>query len=290
MKKGGLGTGLGDLLGLNSINTYDDEGQLNHGIEEVAIEKIITNPDQPRKRFDADELNDLATSIKNYGLIQPIIVCAMGDKFQIVAGERRFRACNLAGLKKIPIIIKDYSSQQKEEIALIENLQRKDLNPIEEAKAYKSLIDKYNFTQEILAEKLGKSRPVITNALRLLTLSPVVVDMVLNEKLSAGHARALAAIKEYPVQASYALAACNKGMSVRQLEIMVSNYLKPQEEKKPIPQVITPELKDLVKNMQHIFGTKIKAVGNNDKGRIFIDYYTQTDLNKIYDLMDKLKG
>ncbi|MEG1609028.1 MAG: ParB/RepB/Spo0J family partition protein, partial [Clostridia bacterium] len=211
------------------------------------------------------------------------------EKFQMIAGERRYRASIIAGLQKVPVIKKDYNQQQKDEIALIENLQRKDLNPIEEAKAYKSLIEKYGFTQDALADKLGKSRPAITNALRLLNLSPAVVDMVQKERLSAGHARCLAGIKDNPaVQASYALAAANKGMSVRQLEVMVYNYLNPQEVKKVAPVVLTPEIKTLVNNMQHIFGTKIKAVGNNEKGRIFIDYYTPSDLNRIYEMIDKL--
>lgn len=288
MKKGGLGVGLESLLGINNIEAYDEKGQLSSGVEEVEIGKVVPNPNQPRKHFDQEELQELATSITNYGLIQPIIVCKNGDKYQIIAGERRYRAAIISGLHKVPIIVKDYSEQQKDEIALIENLQRKDLNPIEEARAYKALIEKYGFTQEELADKLGKSRPVITNSLRLLNLNPAVVEMVLNGKLSAGHARCLAGIKDYAVQASYALAACNKGMSVRQLEIMVYNYLNPQEDKKVAKPVLTPELKDLVNNMQHIFGTKIKAVGNNNKGRIFIDYYTQTDLNRIYEMMDKL--
>lgn len=217
MKKGGLGTsvlgtGLVDLLGITNEPAYDEEGQLSNGVEEVEISKVVPNPNQPRKHFDQAELQELATSIKNYGLIQPIIVCKFGDKYQIIAGERRYRASIIAGLQKLAVVVKDYTEQQKDEISLIENLQRKDLNPIEEAKAYKALIEKYGFTQENLADKLGKSRPVITNALRLLNLNPAVVEMVQSEKLSAGHARCLAGIKDYAVQASYALAAANKGM------------------------------------------------------------------------------
>lgn len=259
-------------------------------VTQIESKLIDTNPNQPRKHFDEDALNELAVSIKNYGVIQPILVCPKeGGRYELIAGERRLRASKMAGLSFIPAIVKRFTQSEMAEIALIENLQREDLNPIEEARAYRSLMEKYGFTQEELADKLGKSRPVIANSLRLLSLNPVVVDMVETGRLSAGHARCLASIKDMGVQATYALAACDKQLSVRQLENMVRAYLKPgKEPKTPKKAFISPELKELVNNMQRTFGTKVKAVGNNEKGRIFIDYYTKDDLIRIYELIDTL--
>lgn len=259
-------------------------------VTQIESKLIDTNPNQPRKHFDEDSLNELAVSIKNYGVIQPILVCPKeGGRYELIAGERRLRASKMAGLSFIPAIVKSFTESEMAEIALIENLQREDLNPIEEARAYRSLMEKYGFTQEELADKLGKSRPVIANSLRLLSLNPVVVEMVETGRLSAGHARCLASIKDMGVQATYALAACDKQLSVRQLENMVRAYLKPgKEPKTPKKAFISPELKELVNNMQRTFGTKVKAVGNNEKGRIFIDYYTKDDLIRIYELIDTL--
>ena len=277
----------------SDFTTYDKNGNLNEGVEIMPLESIVPNPNQPRKKFDESLLEELAVSIKNYGIIQPIIVCpAGGGKYQIVAGERRYRASKLAGIATIPVIKKYYTEKQIKEISLIENIQRQDLNPIEEAQAYKALIDEYDFTQEQLADKLGKSRPVITNSLRLLTLNPVVIDMVVNGRISAGHARCLTSIKDYVVQHTYALACCDKQLSVRQLELMVRNYLKtdpndPERKKKEIPE-LTVELKDLANIMQRKFGTKVNAVGNNNKGRIYIDYYSTADLDRIYEILEKI--
>lgn len=271
------------------ITSYDKDGKLTEGVELMSLAKIITNPNQPRKKFDENLLEELAASIKNYGVIQPIIVCPVGDDtYEIVAGERRYRASKLAGNTTVPVIIKKLSSKQRKEIALIENLQRQDLNPIEEAQAYKALIDEYGFTQEQLADRLGKSRPVITNSLRLLNLNPVVIDMVINGRLSAGHARCLSSIKDYIVQNTYAIAACDKQLSVRQLEIMVRNYLNPKNKDKKVVE-LPVELKDLANIMQKKFGTKVNAVGTNNKGRIYIDYYTAEDLDRIYDILAKIK-
>lgn len=259
-------------------------------VTQIESKLIDTNPNQPRKHFDEDALNELAVSIKNYGVIQPILVSPKdGGRYELIAGERRLRASKIAGLSFIPAIVKKFTESEMAEIALIENLQREDLNPIEEARAYRALMENYGFTQEELADKLGKSRPVIANSLRLLSLNPVVIEMVETGRLSAGHARCLAAIKDMGVQATYALAACDKQLSVRQLENMVRAYLKPgKEPKTPKKAFISPELKELVNNMQRTFGTKVKAVGNNEKGRIFIDYYTKDDLIRIYELIDNL--
>lgn len=260
--------------------------KVKDGVRIIKIDSIETNPDQPRTRFDHAALQELAASIKNYGVIQPILVTELGDgKYELIAGERRMRASMLAGLSTIPCIVKSFTESDRAEIALIENLQREDLNPVEEAKAYRALMDKSGMTQEELANKLGKSRPAIANSLRLLTLSPNVLELVEAGRLSAGHARTLAVIKDQKVQESYAKAAADKKMSVRQLERMVAHYLNP---KKPTRIYNSPELKELVNNMQHTFGTKVKAIGNNEKGRIYIDYYTKDDLIRIYDLVEQL--
>ena len=291
MKKTGQGLGLGALFSdyTTEITTYDVNGDLNKGVEEMDIEMIIPNPDQPRKNFDEEQLNELAISIKRYGVIQPITVVKNGLKYIIIAGERRYRACKIAGLKQIPVIVKDYTEKECKEIALIENLQRSDLNTIEEATAFRKLIDEYNLSQEELANNLGKSRPVIANSLRLLTLHPEVQKLVVEGRLSAGHARCLVSVKDYSVQLKYAIAAADKKMSVRELELMVNAYLNPNKETPKKTIKLSSELKEFVNDMQRIFATKVKIIGNEEKGRIYMDYYTKDDLQRIYELMDSLK-
>ncbi len=291
MKKTGQGLGLGALFSdyTADITTYDVNGDLNKGVEEMDIELIIPNPEQPRKNFDEYLLNELAISIKRYGVIQPITVVKNGLKYIIIAGERRYRACKIAGLKKIPVIVKDYTEKECKEIALIENLQREDLNPIEEAVAFRKLIDEYNLSQEELANNLGKSRPAIANSLRLLTLHPQVQKLVVDGRLSAGHARCLVSIKDYDAQIKYANAAADKKISVRELEMMVNAYLNPNKETPKKTIKLTQELKEFVNDMQRIFATKVKIVGNEEKGRIYMDYYTKDDLQRIYELIDSLK-
>ena len=280
---------LSDVFELSGAKSYDESGNLVEGVEEIKLGLIDTNPDQPRKNFDSDALDELARSIGQYGVIQPIILSPSGGRFVIIAGERRFRAAKLAGLEKIPAIVRRLDEMERREIALIENLQREDLNPIEEATAYKTLMERFDLTQEELAAKLGKGRPTVANSLRLLNLAPAVQEMLIDGRLTAGHARALVIIKDPAVQVSYAMAACDRKLSVRQLEYMVQRYVNP-EKKKPVPKTpLSPELKGLVKDMQHIFATKVKAVGTHDKGRIYIDYYTQSDLQRIFELIERLK-
>ena len=185
--------------------------------------------------------------------------------------------------------MRDYNDMERKEIALIENLQREDLNPIEEAMAYKTLMGQYNLTQEELANKLGKGRPTVANSLRLLHLAPAVQEMLVSGRLTAGHARALVIIKDPAVQVSYAMAAKDKQLSVRQLEFMVQKYVNPEKKKKAPRTPLAAELKGLVNDMQRVFATKVKAVGSNDKGRIFIDYYTKDDLQRIFELIEVLK-
>ena len=278
-----------DVFELSGAKAYDESGNLLEGVEEIDLRYIDANPDQPRKNFDTDALDELARSIAQYGVIQPIILSPDGGRFTVVAGERRLRAAKIARLKKIPAIVRRLDDVERREIALIENLQREDLNPIEEATAYKTLMERFDLTQEELASRLGKGRPTVANSLRLLNLAPAVQEMLIAGRLTAGHARALVIIKDPVVQTTYAQAACDKNLSVRQLEFMVQRYVNP-EKKKPVPKTpLSPELKGLVKDMQHIFATKVKAVGTHDKGRIYIDYYTQSDLQRIFELIERLK-
>ena len=278
-----------DVFELSGAKAYDESGNLLEGVEEIDLRYIDANPDQPRKNFDTDALDELARSIAQYGVIQPIILSPDGGRFTVIAGERRLRAAKIAGLKKIPAIVRRLDDVERREIALIENLQREDLNPIEEATAYKTLMERFDLTQEELASRLGKGRPTVANSLRLLNLAPAVQEMLIAGRLTAGHARALVIIKDPVVQTTYAQAACDKNLSVRQLEFMVQRYVNP-ENKKPVPKTpLSPELKGLVKDMQHIFATKVKAVGTHDKGRIYIDYYTQSDLQRIFELIERLK-
>ena len=290
----GLGKGLSALFseteedyGKSMLFEGDEEGK--EGVNEIEISSIFANPNQPRKVFDQTALNELAESIKKHGVISPIIVNRSGDRYMIIAGERRFRASKIAGLTKIPAIVKNYSERQIKEISLIENLQREDLNPIEAATAMRSLMDEYGLTQEELADRIGKSRPAIANTLRLLTLSPEVIKLVANGMLSAGHARALISVPQAD-QIKIAEIAVKEGSSVRDVEKMVKDYFLPPEEKakKKEKQPLSAELKDLIVGMQRVFGTKVNAIGNDHKGRIYIDYYTRDDLDRLAEILEFL--
>lgn len=218
----------------------------------------------------------------------PIIVNKSGDRYMIIAGERRFRASKLAGLSRVPVIVKQYDERQIKEISLIENLQREDLNPIEAAMAMRSLMDDYGLTQEELSERIGKSRPAIANTLRLLSLSPEVRKLVANGKLSAGHARALITLPAEQ-QISIGTEAAEKGFSVRDVEQRVKDYFSPPEEKKKKEKKeLSVELKELVSDLQRTLGTKVNAIGNDNKGRIYIDYYTRDDLDRIAEFLEKI--
>ena len=290
MKNKGLGKGLASIFsdaeedyGRNILFNEDKK----QTVSEVDIGSVFANPNQPRKVFDETALNELADSIKKHGVIMPIIVNDEGNgKYMIIAGERRWRASRIAGLKKIPVIIKNYTERQIKEISLLENLQREDLNPIESATAMRSLMDDYGLTQEELADRIGKSRPAIANTLRLLSLTPDVVSLVANNKLSAGHARALITLPESE-QIKFAKEAVKTGMSVRDVEEKVKDYFTPPEEKKKKPHVEqSADLKEFISRMQRVLGTKVNAIGNETKGRIYIDYYIKEDLDRIADIID----
>ena len=296
MKKG-LGKGLEALF-----SVFDEESEvqekpklknnqvevLNDGVLEIEIDKIHPNPNQPRKNFEQGALDELAQSIKNHGVIQPLVVNSQDDGYMIIVGERRWRASKLAGLKTVPCIVKQYTEKQVKEIALIENLQREDLNPIEAARAIKLLMEEYNLTQEVVADRIGKSRSNVANLLRLLTLYPDVLTLVEKGRLSAGHARCLVVISDYTAQLKYANMACDNKISVRDLEKLVKNYLNPKKNTS-VKAEQSVELKELVNEMQRVFSTKVSVIGNDKKGRIYIDYYSRDDLDRISELIELAK-
>ena len=295
--KHGLGRGLDALFGVfNEDDSYKNitshkeklEAKNTTGVTEVEIEKIKPNPNQPRKNFDVDALNELAASIKTHGIVQPIVVNDLGDgTYMIIAGERRWRAANICGLKTVPAVIRNYTDKQVKEISIIENLQREDLNPVEAARAIKELMDEYGLTQDAVAERIGKSRPSVANTLRLLSLYPDVLKMVEDGKLSAGHARCLVVVEDKNNQIKLANAVVQRNLSVRDLEKAVKNLENPQK-RQIVSQEQSLELKELIIQMQKTFATKVTAIGNDNKGRIYIDYYTRDDLDRIAELLDLL--
>lgn len=295
--KKGLGRGLDALFGVYKDDSYDNitthtqsakSDIKKDGVAEIDILKIKPNPNQPRKNFDSEALNELAVSIKVHGIVQPIVVNDNGDgTYMIIAGERRWRAANICGLKTVPAVVRNYTDKQVKEISIIENLQREDLNPVEAAKAIKELMDEYNLTQEVVADRIGKSRSSIANTLRLLTLYPDVLKMVEDGKLSAGHARSLVVVEDKNQQIKLAQLAVSKNLSVRDLEKAVKNLTSPQKKHIIMPEQ-SLELKELIVQMQKTFATKVSAIGNDNKGRIYIDYYTRDDLDRIAELLELL--
>lgn len=291
----GLGRGLGSLLGIwddedKEVVANDKKSQVSDkkvDITGIEISKIDVNPNQPRKNFDPTALKELSESIKEHGVIQPIILAPRGQRYLLVAGERRFRAAKMAGLKEIPAVVREYTDNQIQEIALLENIQREDLNPIETAKAMKELLENFGWTQEILASRLGKSRPAVANFLRLLALTPEVVKMVESGKLSAGHARALVVVTDPDVQLKLAELAVHKNVTVRDLEKAVREQNNPHKAKRKAQ--ASPEMKEFVDIMEHKFRTKVGIIGNEKHGRIYIDYYSSDDLDRIYDIVNSIK-
>lgn len=296
----GLGKGLSALFGDTSSEysryAYDTEKMSEeqaNAVYEIELEKIFANPNQPRKAFDDVALKELADSISVHGVITPIVLNREGDRYMIIAGERRFRASKLAGKTTIPAIIRDYDERQVKEISLIENLQREDLNPIEAATAMQQLMHDYDMTQEELSGRIGKSRSAIANTMRLLTLSPPVIKLVESNKLSAGHARALVTLPEN-VQSAIAEKAVKEKLSVRDIEQAVRDFYNPPEDTKKAKREkmqaqMSVELKDMVSRMQRDFGTKVSAIGNDKKGRIYIDYYTRDDLDRIVEILELIE-
>lgn len=302
MIKKGLGKGLDALFSVyeddskesEQIQKYEEKHnikQTDGGVLEISLNEIKPNPNQPRKNFDQTALEELRDSIKIHGVIQPIVLAKNVDGgYIIIAGERRYRASQMANLKTIPAIIKDYTERQIKEIALIENLQREDLNPIETAKALRDVMMEYNMTQDELADRIGKSRSAIANTLRLLALTPEVIKLVEDGKLSAGHARTLVVLTDKKAQYALALRASEDKMSVRDLEKAVKDILNPPVKKRKLDREQSLELKELVNDMTKVFSTKVSVLGNDNKGRIYIDYFSKDDLNRICDLIEYLRN
>ena len=256
----------------------------------LPVSSIEPNRNQPRKNFDKAELEELTDSIKRYGVIQPLVVQKKNDYYEIIAGERRWRAAKLAKLKEVPVVIKDYEPQEASEIALIENLQRSDLNPIEEAQAYKSLIEEYDLRQEDVATRLSKSRSAITNSIRLLNLSDDVQAMIEAGELQMGHARALLGLENQDLQEKTAKTVVDKELSVRETEKLVKNILHPKQKKLPIPTQNTAEMQRLADRMKEILGTKVSINHKaNGKGKIEIDYYSTEEFERLYELFESIK-
>jgi len=270
------------------IASYDEKGELNTGVTEVPTALVRPNPLQPRKTFDETALAELAASIEIHGILQPLVVVAKDGGYEIVAGERRYRAAKLAGLETLPVIVKDISEKERREIALVENLQREDLNPMEESEALYTLLKENELTQEELAKTLGKSRPAVANSLRLLTLPREIQNMVRDLSLSTGHAKVLMGVKPPELQLALAKEAIAKKLSVRDLEARIA-ALQTERKVPAAKKPISLELRAMVEDMQRVFGTKVRVSGSDKKGKIVIDYYSEDDLQRIYELLDHIK-
>jgi ParB family transcriptional regulator, chromosome partitioning protein len=274
----GLGKGL-------NVFFPDEQKTSEQEVKKIAINKLVANPYQPRKVFDEDALIELKESIKEHGVLQPIIVRVKGKKYEIVAGERRFRASQLAGLTEIPAIVKDMSEQQMMELAILENLQREDLTPIEEAEAYEQLIKSLNFTQDELAKRLGKSRPHIANHIRLLQLPEEVRTYVNNGQLSMGHGRTLLGLKNKRQIQEVAQKVIAQSLNVRQLEALVqqTNNTVSRETKEMKKDVFVAETES---HLRDYFGTNVQIKKTKDKGKIEIEFYSADDLERILDILN----
>ena len=280
----GLGKGLGALMG-----DFVEESQENSPYKTLPIHKIEPNPDQPRQDFDEEELAALAESISVHGLVQPLTVREMpSGYYQIIAGERRWRAARIAELTEIPVIVMEADDKKTMELALIENLQRQDLNPVEEALGYRSLMDEYGMTQEETASRVGKSRPAVANALRLLSLSPKVLDMVRTGKLSAGHARAVLSLKTEKSQEDAAQKIAALGLSVRQAELLCKNLTR---EPAPMPKVTlaVDYVAECEKTLSKHLGRGVKIINGKRKGKFELEFYGQEDLQNLLDALMSLK-
>jgi ParB family chromosome partitioning protein len=296
-KRGGLGKGLDSLIpeGVMEL-TASGRSSDQKADTMLKISLIEPNRDQPRKVFEEEPLLELAESIKQFGIIQPLVVTKKDNYYEIIAGERRWRAAKLAGLKEVPVIIKEYTDQEIMEISLIENIQREDLNAIEEAQAYQKLLKEFHLTQEEVARRVSKSRTAITNTMRLLKLDEKIQNMVIENEISSGHARALLAIEDKEVQHQTAQRIVSEQLSVRETEQMVRDLLNPEvktsEEKKPVKKQLESELtayREAEDKLKSILGTKvIIQKKDNNKGKIEIEYYSVEDLDRIIELMEKI--
>lgn len=257
----------------------------------VKISKVEPNRSQPRKQFDEDALLELSESIKQYGILQPLLVSDKGDFYEIIAGERRWRAAKLAGIKEVPVIIKEFNDQQVVEISLIENIQREDLNPIEEAMAYKRLMDEFNLKQDEIAEKVSKSRTAVTNSMRLLKLNEKVQQMLIDEMISSGHARAILAIPDGEMQTTVAMKVFDEKLSVRETEKLVKAVMEPPKQKQAVKNTAEDAIyESLEEKMKGIMGTRVFIHRKkNNKGKIEIEYYSKDELERIIELFESIR-
>lgn len=295
VKKKGLGKGLDSLIPDNKPAKKNTETvqkaeekkeEMKDGVQMMKISMIEPNREQPRKKFEEDALLELADSIKLHGVLQPLLVRKIKDYYEIIAGERRWRAAKLAGIKEVPVIVKEYSEQEIVEIRLIENIQRENLNPIEEAMAYKRLLKEFNLKQDEVAERVSKSRTAVTNSMRLLKLNERVQQMIIDDMISTGHARALLAIEDEEQQYMLANKIFDEKLSVRETEKLVKALKNPKKEEKK-PEVENQFVyTNLEEQMKSLIGTKVSVHAKaNGKGKIEIEYYSPDDLERIYELL-----
>ena len=281
MKKMGLGRGLDALL--------PQTGDTQSLVSMIDITELDRNPDQPRRDFDEAALQSLAESMKEAGVLQPLLVVEQNGRYRIVAGERRFRAARMAGLTQVPCIVRDFTPEEQMEAALIENIQREDLNPMEEAAAVRQLMDACHYTQEQAARRLGKSRPAVANLVRLLSLPEVVQLHVQEGRLSAGHARVLAGLNDEKQIVALAELAIRENMSVRELEKLAAKPFVPKAEK-PAPRPLPLELQDMENRLRDVMGVRTVVRGNRKHGKIILQYTNEDELERIYLCMEQLEG
>lgn len=278
MSKRGLGRGLSALI-------TERETESNE-IKEIMIEDIFPNPDQPRREFDEDKLRELSDSIKEHGLLQPILVKPEGNRYYVIAGERRLRACKLAGLDRISCIVRSCSEQEMTEKALIENIQRSDLSPVEEGLAYARLIEEYGLTQEQVAKKVGKGRPTVANLLRIIQLPAEILDLLQKEKISLGHAKVLLSLSNEAEQTALARKIFSEGLSVRETENLVNKIEERSALKSTKPKISRIKysvMTDVEEKLRTAFQTKVQVKGDQEKGKIEIDYYSKEELDRLLD-------
>ena len=293
-KKTGLGRGLNTLIPSAPVKETETEKILKKDEQiksevMVPILKVEPNPDQPRRQFDEDALQELADSIKQYGILQPLIVKKHDQFYEIIAGERRWRAAKLAGLKEVPVLIRDYAENEIVEIALIENIQREDLNPIEEALAYKRLMEEFSLKQDQVAAKVSKSRAAITNSLRLLKLDTRVQNLLSEEMISTGHARALLAINDADQQYEIAMKVFDEKLSVREIEKLVKQLAKKKKEPPKEDNTVHEFLfANMEESLKQALGSKVTIKNKNNKGKIEIEYYSKEELDRLVDMLRTL--
>ena len=301
VKRNGLGKGLDSLIPDKKVNPASSEQTVDKNKKEetenkagevmVKINQVEPNREQPRKDFDEDALMELADSIKQFGILQPLLVQKKKDYYEIIAGERRWRAAKLAGVKEVPIIVKNYTDQEIVEISLIENIQRENLNPIEEAMAFKRLLEEFNLKQDEVAERVSKSRTAVTNSMRLLKLSERVQQMIVDDMISTGHARALLAIDDEEQQYILANKIFDEKLSVRETEKLVKALKNPKKENKKPKIEHTFVYDNLEEQMKNILGTKVSVNPKaNGQGKIEIEYYSEEELERIYDLILSIRN